>query len=418
MNDQIVCPNCKKTIPLTQALSHELNEKYQEQLEEEKNKLRVVMQQWQETQTKKMKEEQSKLEEEAQKKAHEIENTLKEKIAKEMELKIVNSKNENEELKKQNEQLQEQFLELNKLVRQLKTEKDQAKIDLEKRLAEEQEKIKEEAQKQFDEEYRLKIMEKDKRLQDALKMAEEYKRKLEQGSQQLQGEVLELEMENMLKHEFPFDEIQPVGKGMRGGDLIQIVKNSAGRTCGSILWESKRTKAWSNEWLTKLKEDQRNCKAELAILVSNILPGTVKRFGLVETIWVADYESIIGLAYALRAQLLEVSLLKSSLDGKQGKMEILYNYIYSIEFRHRIQAILETYTSLQEDLEKEKRWFAAKWAKQEKNLRRVIDNTIGMSGDVESITGKEVLEMQEVPALPVVENQVVEKYSTEKNTLF
>lgn len=407
MNDTILCPHCSKDIPLTQAIAHQLNQSLKEQqksieqerekikntLEEERIKMRAVAQKWRE-------EELTRLEEKSRQQEKQLAEKLREKISKELDLKLQDSNNEKEELEKQKNLLQEQLLETNKLIRQLKTQNEQKQLEMEKKLTEEQEKIRQEEQKKVDETYRLRFLEQEKKLSDALKIADDYKRKLEQGSQQLQGEVLELELEQTLKREFPFDEIKPVPKGFRGGDILHIVRNGSGKACGTIIWEFKRTKAWSSEWVQKLKEDQRTAKADIAVIITNVLPSTVQEFGVVENVWVGLPTSVLGLAVLMRQQLLEVSLVKSSMDGRQGKMEVLYNYIYSTEFRHRVQTIIETYTVLQADLEKEKRIFTAKWAKQERNLRRVIDATIGMSGDVESITGKEVLEIETHAALP------------------
>lgn len=406
MNDTILCPHCNKSMPLTQAIAHQLDQSLKEQqkgLEEERERLRHTAQKWKEDQL-------QKFEEEKRQQEKILSEQLRVKISKELELKLVDSTNALEEMEKKREQLQEQLLETNKLNRQLKTQNEEKQLELEKKLVEGQARIRLEEQKKIEESYHLRFAEQDKKLSDALKIADEYKRKLEQGSQQLQGEVLELELEQTLRREFPYDEIKAVAKGIRGGDIIQTVRNSSGRSCGTIIWEFKRTKAWSSEWIQKLKEDQRSAKADLAIIITNVLPQNIEHFGSIDSIWVGLPTAVLGLATALRQQLLEVSLLKASMDGKQGKMEILYNYIYSIEFRHRIQAILETYTILQEDLEKEKRMFTAKWAKQEKNLRRVIDTTLGMSGDLESITGKEILEETQIQELP-------EEISEEK-TLF
>ncbi|MFN4212863.1 MAG: DUF2130 domain-containing protein, partial [Microgenomates group bacterium] len=311
MNDQIICPHCKKPIPLTQALSVKIQEKYQKfyklRLEEEKRKL---------------------------------EESLKEELAKkvkeEMGLKLRDKANEVEELKKQNKNLQEQLLDLNRFIRQLKTEKEQARLELEKKLAQEQEKIRQEEQRRVEEEYRLKILEKDKKLTDALKLVEEYKRKLEQGSQQLQGEVFELELENILRKEFPYDQIRQVPKGVTGADVIQTVKNDYGRVCGTIIWELKRTKAWSESWIMKLKNDQRQVKADIAVLISQVLPDGVKNFTERDGVWIGSLESIYSLALALRKILIELSAVKSSIVGRQDKKEILWNYLTSIEFKQRI----------------------------------------------------------------------------------
>lgn len=382
MNDQIICPHCKKPIPLTQALSHELKEKLQkeqqQQLEVEKKKLNEEAKKWRDEQLKK----------------------LEERVKQEAEYKLKDAKNEAGELKKQNTILQEQLLELSKLLRQMRTEREQEKVEFEKKLSHEQEKIKQDEKKRIDEEYRLKILEKDKKLNDAMKLVEDYKRKLEQGSQQLQGEVLELELENILRKEFPYDEIKEVPKGVRGADILQVVRNNYGKFCGTIIWESKRTRAWSNDWLAKLKEDQRAVNAEIAVIVSNILPNGVNHFGLIEDVWVCSYQMVSELTMILRDSLIKISAVKSSMVGKEEKKEILWNYLTSTEFQQRLSAIVEAHQQFQEDIEKEKRWFALKWAKQEKNIRKVIDNILGVNGDLESIIGKALPEIKGLEMLP------------------
>lgn len=386
MNDQIICPHCKKTIPLTQALSHQIQEKYQkfyaQRLGEEKTKIETTLR-----------------------------GELSKKLKNEMEFEMKDKINEVDELRKQNKTQQEQLLSVNRLMRQLKAESEQIKLEMEKKLAKEEERIRVEEKKRLNEEFRLNILEKEKKLQDAIKMNEELKRKLEQGSQQTQGEVLEMELENILQREFPYDEIRPVPKGIVGADIIQIVKNNLGKQCGSIIWESKRTKAWSNEWVSKLKDDQRVAKADIAVLISQILPGTIKHFGFLEGIWVGDYESITGLGLALRLNLIDLSTVKSSNVGKNEKMEVLYNYVSGIEFKHHVEAIVEAFSSMQDDLEKEKRWFVTKWSKQEKNIRRVIDNIFGMRGDLQSIIGKSLAEIKGLQMLPPPKENG-------KNTLF
>ncbi|KKP29276.1 MAG: hypothetical protein UR15_C0018G0002 [Parcubacteria group bacterium GW2011_GWA2_31_28] len=376
MNDQIICPHCNKPIPLTQALSHELKEKL---ATEQKKELEV--------EKKRLNEEAIRWREEKQK---EIEEKVKEKI----ELEIKDKKNEIEELRKQNNQLQNQMLDLNKLLRQIRSEREQEKFDFEKKLTQEQEKIREAEKMKYDQEYRLKILEKEKQLNDAIKVNEELKRKLEQGSQQTQGEVLELEIEEIIRREFPYDNVKEVAKGTRGADIIQIVKNQYGKECGTIIWELKRTKAWSNEWIKKLKDDQRSVNAELAVLVSGILPDGIKHFGTIEEVWICSFDAILGLITLLRESLIKIYGVKSLVSGKEEKKEILWNYLTGVEFNQRIGAILDAYSQLQEDVEKEKRWFTQKWAKQEKNIRKVIDNILGMSGDLQSIIGKSLPEIK------------------------
>ncbi|CAN5218760.1 DUF2130 domain-containing protein [soil metagenome] len=392
MQDSIVCPNCKKPIPLTQAITQQISEQHsheiellKKQSEDERDRLITLSK--------------KRIEEEKQKTAKEVEEGLRQKIHDEMDLKFKDSANESEELKKQNKLFQEQILDTNKLMRQLKQEREQQQLSFEKKLAQEEEKIKFETKKKTEDEYKFQMMEKDKKIQDAMKMVEDYKRKLEQGSQQMQGEVLEIALEEMLKKEFPLDEIQPVPKGVNGADIIQIVKSPGGSKCGIIIWETKRTKTWSHQWIPKLKGDQRNVKAELAVIVSDIVPDGITHFGLNYGVWVCKFEFLLGLAYALRSQLAEVATIKAVQVGQQGKMENLYSYMTSTEFRHRVEAIIEAFTNMQDEIEKERRWFAQKWSREEKNLRRVLDTTIGMHGDLQSIMGKSIGDLEEMPKL-------------------
>lgn len=389
MNDQIICPHCKKPIPLTQALSHQIQEKYRQiyrqRLEEEKLKLEK-----------------------------DLRKNLTERIKGELSLELKDKANENEQLRQQNKNLQEQLLELNKSLRQIRIETEQQKVELEKKLAQEQEKIRQEEQKRIEQEYYLKILEKDKKLNDALKLVEEYKRKLEQGSQQLQGEIQELELEAILKREFPYDEVQEVPKGVTGADVLQIVKNNYGKVCGAIIWESKRTKSWSDSWIMKLKEDQRRVKAELAVIISQVLPNDVKNFTQKNGVWVGSFDAIVGLGMILRQTLIEIASVKSSLVGKEEKKEILWNYLTSVEFRQRIEAVYDAYIQLTEDLRKEKDWFRKKWAKQEKNIERVAENILGIHGDLQGIVGKSLPELTKLEALPEAKDNKEKK----ENQLF
>ncbi|OGK23646.1 hypothetical protein A3F58_00790 [Candidatus Roizmanbacteria bacterium RIFCSPHIGHO2_12_FULL_37_9b] len=375
MNDQIICPNCKKPIPLTEALSHQIQEKYQkayrQRFEDEKIKLETNLR-----------------------------TQLSKKIKEEMEFQMKDKSEEIGELRKQNRTLQDQLLELNRLMRQLKTENEQRNIEFEKKLSNEQEKIRLAEQKRIDQEYKFKILEYQKKEEAALKLAEDYKRKLEQGSQQLQGDVLEIELKNNLKREFPYDEIKDVSTGVRGADVLQIVKNNFGKSCGTIIWELKRTKAWSDGWINKLKEDQRRIKAEIAVIISQTLPDGVKHFTQKDGVWIGDYESITGLGLLLRNTLLELSKVKSSVVGKQEKKEILWNYLTSTEFRHRLEAIYDTYQQEKVYLDKEKEFFRRKWAREEKNIQLLMENLLGMHGDLQAIIGRSLPEMKGLEMLP------------------
>ncbi|PJC30442.1 DUF2130 domain-containing protein [Candidatus Roizmanbacteria bacterium CG_4_9_14_0_2_um_filter_39_13] len=392
MSDSIICPNCKKNIPLTEAISHQLDEKYKQEItrlkernEQERERLIQLSK--------------VRIQEEKEKTAKEVETNLKKKIKEEMELKLKDTENESNEVKEQNNKLQDQLLELAKGMRKLQNENRLKEIEMQKTFAEEQEKLRKEEQVRIEEEFKLKLREKDKKLEDVVKSNEDLRRKLEQGSQQMQGEVLELAIEELLKKEFPFDEIKEVPKGINGADIIQVVKNRGGRVCGQIVWETKRTKNWSNLWISKLKQDQRNVKAEIAVLISEALPDGIINFGMIDGVWVCGFAFISGVAFALRTQLLEVSIVKSVQKGQDSKMELLYDYVTSMEFRHRVEAIIEAFNNMQEEIEKERRWFALKWSREEKNLRKVLDTTMGMHGDLQSIMGKSISELKGIEML-------------------
>lgn len=355
--------------------------------------MRELAQKWKEDQ-------QKRFDEELQEQQLKLQKELKERIQREMELRLRDSKNEAEELKKQNQAFQEQILEMNKLVRQLRAQDEQRQIEMEKKMLEEQEKIKEEAKKRVEEANRLKMLEMDKKLHDALKVNEELKRKLEQGSQQMQGEVLELELEKLLKQEFPYDEIKEVPKGVNGADIIQVVKNNYGKVVGSIAWEFKRTKAWSNEWATKLKDDQRLVKADVGVLITQVLPPTVRSFGMHEGVWVGEFGCVTGLAAVLRSGMLRVAMIKSAVEGNNEKKDILWNYLTSAQFTNRMQAIADVYTSMRDDLEKEKVFFKKKWAKQELSIQKITDSIYEMHGELEGIMGKELAEIKGLDVLP------------------
>ena len=197
---------------------------------------------------------------------------------------------------------------------------------------------------------------------------EDARRKLQQGSQQTQGEVFELEFEALLQKEFPHDKITPVGKGIKGGDIIQEVWDSRGNYNGKILWELKNTKTWGGDWIDKLKMNKRAINAEEAVLISEILPNEITTAGFKDGIWITKKQFVIGLASALRASLIQLYYVKTSIKGKDAKVELLYSYLSGIEFKHRIEAIIEAFTKMQTNIEKEKRYFASKWASDEKCL--------------------------------------------------
>jgi hypothetical protein len=213
----------------------------------------------------------------------------------------------------------------------------------------------------------------------------------EQGSMQLQGEVLELDIENQLRTAFVHDLVEEVSKGIRGADVQHSVRTNSGNACGMILWETKRTKNWSGGWIDKLKEDMRASKAELAVLVSQILPDGVKHFGLVDGVWVCDYISALPLAAALRSGLINAAMARLAETGKAGKMEELYAYLCSHEFRQHIEAVVESFVAMQDDLLRERRAMEKAWGAREKQITRAIQHTAQLYGSIQGIAGSAAL---------------------------
>jgi hypothetical protein len=260
-------------------------------------------------------------------------------------------------------------------------------LEVARRSDAQREAIRTQAKAEQADEYRLKDAEKDKQIADMRKTIDELKRKSEQGSMQTQGEVLELELEAALRQRFPTDRIEPVAKGAHGADVAQRVRLPNGHECGTILWESKRTKAWSDGWLPKLKDDQRAAKADVAVIVSTTLPKEVETFANVQGVWVTSVACAEPLGSALRAALVAVAEVRRASEGQQGKMEQVYRYLVGPDFRRRIEGIVEAFTTLRADLEREKAAFHRMWSAREAQLARVLTQTAGLRGDLEGIAG-------------------------------
>jgi len=283
--------------------------------------------------------------------------------------------------------------ELIKKQRELDDAKRELELTVERRVQAGLEETRVKARQEAEEGLKLKVMEKEQTINAMQKQIEELKRKAEQGSQQLQGEVLELELENLLGARFPADMIEPVPKGEYGGDILQRVHNLSGQRCGTILWESKRTKNWSDSWLAKLREDQRAAKAEIAIIVSQALPREVETFALIDNIWVIHPKAILPVAMMLRHTLVEITSARQSTEGQQTKMELVYQYLTGPRFRQRVEGIVEAFSTMQEDLDKEKKAITRQWAKREAQIERVMQSTVGMYGDLQGIAGKTLQEI-------------------------
>lgn len=358
----VACPHCGKEIEIDKALKHQIEE----------NVLR---------------EERSKHKQELEKLALDADKKAEKRIKEEVELKLKNSHIELEEAKEKGEKLQEDLLSQMKAFRKLQDEQAQKEIEMEKRLQAERSKISEELSKTLKEKSDLETAELKKQLEDTKKALEDAQRKAAQKSQQLQGEVLELELENLLKTSFPQDDITPVGKGITGADIKHTVKSPKGFACGTILWESKRTKSWDDKWVTKLKTDLRSEKALLAVIVSTVLPKEVNGFGVIEGVWVSSYELILPLATILRKNLLDVGYQKAISANKGGKAESLYNYVTSHEFQQQIESVVESYREMLTQITKERASFEKSWKARESQAHRVLVSTANIVGSMQGIVG-------------------------------
>jgi hypothetical protein len=234
----------------------------------------------------------------------------------------------------------------------------------------------------------LKVQDRDNKIAQLLTQIDSLKRKAEQSSQQAQGESLEVALDHQLRVQFPFDLIEPVAKGEFGGDVLQHVRDQSGQLCGKILWESKRTKAWSDSWLGKLKGDQRAAHADLAVIVSQTMPKDVIHFEHMEGIWVSSLACILPVANALRVSIIELASVRRSSEGQETKAQQIYTYLTGPRFKHRIECIAEKFTELRSDLDKERKWMNKQWAKRDGELLAVLEATSGMYGDLQGIAGQ------------------------------
>jgi len=393
-NETIKCPQCNYEIPVTEVLTRQIRESLKSELESDiqKREQSLVKKNAEIVEKEKLlKESEASIEEKVEKllseKAKDIETAAKKKALSDSELELKTLKEELDEKSKKLSDAQKTELELRKKTRELKEKEEAMELEVEKKLGEERETIKQAALKQYQDEHHLKDLEKDKMISDLRKSLEDAKRKAEQGSMQTQGEVLELDLEETLKNIFRYDEIEPVPKGVAGADVIQTVKDKLLKPCGKILWESKSTKAWSKGWIQKLKDDQIAVGAEMAIILTEAMPPDIDDFGQIENIWVTKKSLAIPLATVLRETLINLTYARNSAEGMTEKMQVLYQYIVGPEFRQKMEAIIDTFTNMNDQLTREKRAMTKIWKEREKQIERVVGNTSGMYGDFKGLIG-------------------------------
>lgn len=411
----ITCPSCQADIKLTESLAGPLVEqtrkafaeqlsakdqlvaKAQAEVASEKQRVEKERQDIETTLARRMDEARKQIATDEAERARRL-------IAVDLDLRDKQLAELNETLKAREEKLkaaQAVEAEMLKKQRELDDKLREADLSVQRQVNEGLETVRAAARQEAEEALTLKVRERDTQIASMQQKIEELKKKAEQGSQQLQGEAQELALEDTLRAKFPFDQIEPVGKGEFGGDVLQSVVNGAGQACGVILWESKRTKAWSDGWLGKLKGDQRAAKADLALMVSHALPKEVETFGHIDGVWVTGPKCAVPVAVALRESLILMSGVRAAGEGQQTKSAMMYDYLTGPRFRHRIEAIVERFAEMQDDLASERKFTMKRWAKREQQLHTVLDSTAGLYGDLQGIAGRSMIEIEalEMPLL-------------------
>lgn len=352
MSEQTIkCPKCGAEIPLTEALEDSIRDSLRSEIEATANK--KALEQY----------------------------SAKERVLQE----------ELEEKRKQLSEANKQELELRKQQQKLEEEKEAFELSIQRKLDEGRKKIIAEARRQVEEEQQLKVREKDDLVVSLKGQLEDMRRKMEQGSQERQGEMLEEELKELLERSFPYDEFEDVLKGKRGADIIQVVQGPSGKVCGKIIWESKNTKEFSKGWIEKLKKDQADAGAEFAILMTVAMPREVRDFDYLNDVWVTNYKCAIGLCTSLRHGLINVARERIVVAGQKDMKDFVYKYVTGPEFGRRIKRIAEAYVQMQEDLESEKRSMLKIWKKREKQIMVVIENAAEMRGEIEGLAGGKLL---------------------------
>jgi hypothetical protein len=404
----IVCPTCKTEIKLTESLALPLieatREKYElkirqiqmdissreSEIAKQRSALAKAKESVEDQVTQRLNSERALLSAEEGKKARLL-------VASDLDQKTMELADLQKVLKERDAKLseaQKAQVELIRQKRELDDSKREMELTIEKRIQESLSPIRDQARKDAEDQLKLKVLEKEQTITAMQRQIEELKRRAEQGSQQLQGEVQELELEAILRGQFPRDTIEPVPKGEFGGDVLHHVLGLNGQRCGTILWEAKQTKNWTDAWLAKLREDQRAAKAEIAVIVSKALPKGVETFELREDIWISEPRYAVPIASVLRQSLIELSQARQAVEGQHTKMELLYHYLTGPRFRQRIEAIVERFSDMQGDLDKEQKAMTRLWAKREEQIRCMVSATAGMYGDLQGIAGRALREVE------------------------
>jgi len=404
MSTEVKCPGCGHTFPIEEAMTEEYKkelrekmvsftkqkeEEYQKKLEEFSNREQLQLQEFD-----------KKLQHEKQSLKLALEENLRKTISQDFQNKVQLLEAANKDTEEKLKLARQQELEFLKKEQLLKTREEELEIQLQRKLQEQRNELSEQIRKQEQEkntlketEFQLKVRELEKQLDDQKKLAEEMKRKAEQGSMQLQGEVQELILEELLRSNFPFDVISEVGKGVRGADCIQTVRNQYGQECGRIIFESKRTKDFSNDWIEKLKKDMRGIGVDVAVIVTQCYPKGMDCFGEKDGVWICSFDEVKAVAFVLRDSIVKLFNASKSQDNKGDKMHMMYDYLTSSEFNEQWKAIREGFMSMRLSIQKEREAMERLWKSREKQLDKVLLNAAHIRGSVEGIAGSDTIQM-------------------------
>ncbi len=400
MATDIKCPRCGTQFAIEDAVSEE----YKLKLEQEKKELRDQMLAYVKQKDDDYKKRENEIFKSFEQEKLKLEELLKENITRrlasdfENQLKLLKEQNrDNEEKLKLSRQKELEYLQKEQ---ELKNKEAELEISVQKRLQEERTKLSDEIKKLEEQkvaaketEYQMRLKELEKQLDDQKKLAEEMKRKAEQGSMQLQGEVQELALEDLLRSAFPFDVISEVGKGVKGADCIQHVRNQFGQECGKIIYESKRTKDFSQDWIEKLKTDMRSQGADVAVIVTQAMPKDMDKFGQKDGIWICSFAEVKAVVTILREGIIKIYNSLKSQDNKGDKMQLLYDYLTSNEFTGQWKAVREGFMAMKLSIQKERDAMEKIWKAREKQLEKVLLNAAHIQGSIEGIAGQDSIDL-------------------------
>ncbi len=397
----IKCPKCSTQIDVNEILYHQLEaqmkSKFDGEVDEHRKKYKAAMDEFKAKENA-FKDQQEKFDEQLRESVsiqlkaerQKLSDTLKKQILDEQSESMALLQKELAEKSEQVKELNRSKTEIEQLKRAISEAEEVAKLKAEQIMTERLKEEKEKIHKLVDEQNELKLKEKDKQLEDQKKLIEEMKRKAEQGSMQMQGEVQELAIEEWLMAQYLFDAIEEIKKGQRGGDCIQIVHTREMQNCGTIYYESKRTKDFQPSWIEKFKADMRDRGVDIGVLVTSTMPKDMSRMGLLDGVWVCTYEEFKGLSMVLRENVIRMARALLSEENKTDKMTMLYSFLTSNEFKMQIEAIVEGFSQMQADLDSERRAMQRIWKQREKQITKVLENTTGMYGSIRGIAGNAI----------------------------